>query len=255
MALGAWVIQRMEWAWGLLGNLIHRGWPDTIFTQPGTPLEVMAAEVQTTMKKLLITLTMLSSMAAAAQTQINPQAGLTFQSLTQAPDGVNYKAELGWQLGLDARFGDKLFIQPGVFLGRSVTAITQTVTTPGGSTGSVEYEDDLVNTNLKLRAMLGYRLLDTYQFDIRLMVGPSYDVLMSTDLRDDKISWDKGDFNSGSWNIDAGVGFDMGLFTLAPMASFGLTRAFKDNPTLTDVNSKYMSYGVTVGINLGNDDK
>ncbi len=207
-----------------------------------------------TMKKTLITLTLLSSLAATAQVQLNPQAGVMFQSLTQAPDGVNYKAQLGWQVGLDARFGDKLFFQPGAFLGRSVTAITQTVSTPNGSSGSIQYEDDLVNTNLKLRTLLGYRVLDTYQFDIRLMVGPSFDVLMSSDLRDDKISWDKGDFNSGLWNLEAGVGFDMGLFTLSPMASFGLTRAFKDNPTLSDVNSKYMSYGLTIGVNLGNDD-
>ena len=98
-----------------------------------------------TMKKTLITLTMLSSMAAAAQTQINPQAGLTFQSLTQEPDGINYKAEMGWQVGLDARFGDKLFIQPGAFLGRSVTAVTQTITGQDGATANLVYEDDLVS--------------------------------------------------------------------------------------------------------------
>ncbi|MBX2973297.1 MAG: outer membrane beta-barrel protein [Flavobacteriales bacterium] len=207
------------------------------------------------MKKTLIALTLLSSMTAAAQFQLNPQAGLNFQSLTQAPDGINYKAELGWQLGLDARFGDKLFIQPGAFLGRSVTAITQTVASPDGSSGSVQYEDDLIRTNLKLRTMLGYRVVDTYQFDIRLMLGPSYDVLMSVNDRNDKLNWNKGDFNSGSWNIDAGVGFDMGIFTLSPMASFGLSRAFKDNPTLNHINSKYMSYGLTIGINIGNDDE
>ncbi len=208
-----------------------------------------------TMKKILITLTMVSSMAAVAQVQINPQAGLTFQSLTQAPDGINYKAEMGWQLGVDARFGDELFIQPGAFLGRSVTAITQTVTAPSGSTGSIQYEDDLVRTSLKLRALLGYRVLDTYQFDIRLMAGPSYDVLMSVDDRDDKLGWNKGDFNTGLWNVEAGVGFDMGLFTLAPTMTFGMSRAFKDNPTLSEVDSKYMSYGLTIGVNIGNDDE
>jgi len=207
-----------------------------------------------TMKKTLITLTMLSSMSAAAQTQINPQAGLTFQSLTQEPDGINYKAEMGWQLGLDARFGDKLFIQPGAFLGRSVTAVTQTITSQDGATANLVYEDDLVRTSLKLRAMLGYRVLDTYQFDIRLMLGPSYDVLMSVDDRDDKLGWNKGDFNTGLWNLEAGVGFDMGLFTLAPTASFGMSRAFKDNPVLSEIDSKYMSYGLTLGFNIGNDD-
>lgn len=207
------------------------------------------------MKKTLITLTLVSSMAASAQVQINPQAGLTFQSLTQAPDGFNYKAEIGWQVGLDARFGDKLFIQPGAFLGRSVTAVSYSNDIPSGAVGSVQFEDDLVRTNLKLRALLGYRVLDTYQFDIRLMLGPSYDVLMSVDDRDGNLGWNKGDFNSGSWNVDAGVGFDMGLFTLSPTASFGLSRAFTDNPVLSEIDSKYMSYGVTLGFNIGNDDE
>ena len=69
------------------------------------------------------------------------------------------------------------------------------------------------------------------------------------------IAQNKGDFNSGSWNLDAGVGFDMGLFTLAPTASIGLSRVFKDDPALSEINSKYMSYGLTLGVNIGNDDE
>lgn len=193
--------------------------------------------------------------ASQAQVQINPQAGLTFQSLTQAPDGYSYKANVGWQLGLDARFGDKLFFQPGAFLGRSVTAVSYSTNIPGGASGSVLVEDDLVRTSLKLRAQVGYRVVDSYQFDVRLMLGPSYDVLMSVDDRDGNITWNKSDFQSGSWNVDAGVAFDMGLFTLSPTASFGLSRVFEDNPALSNIDSKYMSYGLTLGINFGNDDE
>ncbi len=207
------------------------------------------------MKNILIALTLVSATAANAQFQFNPQAGVTFQSLTQAPDGFNYKAQVGWQLGADARIGDKLFLQPGAFLGRSVTAVSYTTNVQGGAAGAVTVEDDLVSTNLKLRTMLGYRVLDTYQFDIRVMLGPSYDVLMSVDDRDGNLGWNKGDFNSGAWNLEAGLGFDMGLFTLAPTASIGLSRAFKDDPALSEINSKYMSYGLTVGVNIGNDDE
>lgn len=206
------------------------------------------------MKTTLFTLTLLSATAASAQFQINPQAGLTFQSLTQAPDGFNYKAQVGWQLGADARIGDKLFVQPGAFLGRSVTAVTYSTNTQGGAAGAVTVEDDLVRTNLKLRTMLGYRVVDTYQFDLRVMLGPSYDVLMSVDDRDGNLGWNEGDFNKGLWNLEAGLGFDMGLFTLAPTASIGLSRAFKDNPILSEVDSKYISYGLTLGVNIGNDD-
>jgi hypothetical protein len=207
------------------------------------------------MKKFILTALLAGAFGASqAQVQINPQAGLTFQSLTQAPDGFSYKANVGWQLGLDARFGDRLFIQPGAFLGRSVTAVTYSTNIAGGAAGSVLVEDDLVRTSLKLRAQVGYRLVDTYQFDVRVMLGPSYDVLMSVDDRDGNLTWNKGDFQNGSWNVDAGVALDMGLFTLSPTASFGLSRVFEDNPALSNIDSRYVSYGLTLGINIGNDD-
>ena len=207
------------------------------------------------MKKLLLSLAIGAvTSAASAQFQVNPQAGLTFQSLTDAPNGVDYKAEVGWQLGADLRFGDRFFIQPGAFLGRSVTAITTTTMSSDGGSGSVEVEDNLVRTNLKLRAQLGYRLVDSYQFDLRFLLGPSYDVLMSVDGRDGDLAWNEGDFNDGSFNVDVGLGFDMGLFTLSPSASFGMSRVLKDDPALSDINSKYISYGLTLGVNIGNDD-
>lgn len=207
------------------------------------------------MKKLLIILAVgPMASAALAQFQVNPQVGVTFQQLTDVPEGYDSKAVAGWQLGADARIGDRFFIQPGAFLGRSVTAISRTVPLENGSTSTVEVEDNLVNTNLKLRAQLGYRIIDSYQFDMRFMLGPSYNVLMSVDDRDDKLGWNRADFNSGSFNIDAGLGFDMGLFTLAPSASFGLSRVFRDDPSVSQISSKYVTYGLTIGINLGNDD-
>lgn len=206
------------------------------------------------MKKTFLTLTLLSSMAASAQFQVNPQAGLTFQSLTDAPDGITYKAAVGWQVGADARIGDRLFFQPGAFLSRSVTAVTTNIPNANGTTGSVEVEDGLVNTSLKLRAQVGYRIIDGYQFDLRFMVGPSYDVLMSVNDRDDKLDFNKGDFSSGSFNLDAGLGLDMGLVTLSPTASFGLSRVFTDDPAVSEIDSKYITYGLTLGFNIGNDD-
>lgn len=206
------------------------------------------------MKKTLASLSLLSALTAGAQVQFNPQAGLTFQNLTNAPEGGEFKANMGWQLGADVRFGDRFFVQPGAFIDRSVTAVTATFETPQGGTAAYEIEDDLVRTSLKLRAQLGYRVIDSYQFDLRVMLGPSYDVLMSVDDRDDKMGWNKGDFNKGSFNLDAGLGLDMGLVTLSPTASFGLSEVFSDNPTVSEINSKYMSYGLTLGFNIGNDD-
>jgi hypothetical protein len=206
-------------------------------------------QVEQTMKKHLITLTLgLCTAGAFAQFQVNPQAGVNFQQLTSPEPGVEYKANLGWQLGADLRFGDRLYFQPGGFFGRSATAVKVF------NNDTIQYEDDLVRTNLKLKAMVGYRLIDTYQFDLRFAMGPTYDVLLSVDDRNDEIGYNKGDFNSGSLNLDAALGFDMGLVTVEPGVSFGLSRVFSDNPAVSEIGSKYLTYALTVGINLGNDD-
>ncbi len=203
------------------------------------------------MKKLLTTLAVCTLAAASqAQFQVNPQVGLTYQNLTAPAEGFKYKAAAGFQLGADLRFGDRLYFQPGAFFGRNTTVVSNT-----GDT--ISYEDGLVRTNLKLRTMVGYRIIDSYQFDMRFAVGPSYDVLLSVDDRDedDGIDFDKGDFNKGSFNIDAALGFDMGLFTVEPSVSFGLSRVFdQDVIVLSEIDSRYITYGLNIGINLGNDD-
>ena len=150
------------------------------------------------------------------------------------------------------RIGDRLFFQPGAFIGRNATVITSTAMT-GPETTTIE--DNLIRTNLKLKALVGYRLIDSYQFDLRFVAGPTYDVLLSSDLRDNSIAWNQGDFNKGSFNVDAGLGFDMGMFTVEPSASFGLSRAFSDNPSVQNISSKYITYGLTIGVNFGDDDK
>lgn len=198
------------------------------------------------MKKIFLTWAAIAAVAtASAQFQVNPQAGLTFQNLTQPGEGQKFKAALGWTLGADLRFGDKLFLQPGAFLSRNTTTISIQDST-------ASYADlDLNTTNLRLRGLVGYRVIDSYQFDLRVMVGPSYDVILSKKLEDGS-----GDaFNSGSFNLEAGLGLDMGLVTLSPTMTFGLSKVFKDNPNVQAVDSKYFTYGLTVGINIGDDDE
>jgi hypothetical protein len=203
------------------------------------------------MKKLLALLVTTASITASeAQFQVNPQLGLTYQNLTSPGQNLSYRGAAGWQFGTDLRIGDRLFFQPGAFLGRNATVVSF----DDGNTATIE--DGIIRTNLKLRALAGYRIIDGYQFDLRFFMGPSYDVLLSTDSRDERINWNEGDFNKGSFNVDAGLGFDMGYFTLSPSVSFGLSRVFdQDVIAVSDLDSKYLTYGLTLGVNFGDDDK
>jgi len=202
------------------------------------------------MKKTFIILALASAAAAAqGQFQVNPQLGVTYQRLTSDQPNVEFRGTVGWQLGTDFRIGDRAYLQPGVFFGRNATAVKTSLN------DSLIAEGDIIRTNLRLKLLGGYRIIDTYQFDLRFFAGPTYDVLLSVHDKDNEIGWNEGDFNKGSFNIDAGLGFDMGLFTLEPSVSFGLSRVFSDNPVVKDIGSKYLTYGLTVGINFGDDDK
>ncbi len=202
------------------------------------------------MKKTIIIAALGTLMGSAtAQFQVNPQFGINYQGITNATEGTEFKAGLGWQLGADLRFGDRLFFQPGAFFGRSATVVQRS------AQDALLIEDDLVRTNLRLKSMFGYRIIDTYQFDVRFAMGPTYDVLLSVDDRNDHIGYGMGDFRRGSLNLDAALGIDMGHFTVEPSASFGLSNVFKDNPAVQDIGSRYLTYGLTIGINIGDDDR
>ena len=203
------------------------------------------------MKKLILTLPLLLLIGMAnAQFQVNPQVGINFQRMTDPGiPGLEYKGAVGWQLGADMRFGDRMYFQPGAFYGRNATVIKQTYN------DTISFQNDLVRTNLKLRTMVGYRIVDTYQLDVRLAMGPSYDVLLSIDDRNADASFNEGHFRDGSFNWEASIGFDMGYFTLEPSASFGLSQVFKDKYTVQDLSTRFITYGLTIGINLGNDDR
>src|SRR5690606_31343314 len=111
------------------------------------------------MKKIILTLPLLLLIGMAnAQFQVNPQVGINFQRMTDPGiRGLEYKGAVGWQLGADMRFGDRMYFQPGAFYGRNATVIKQTYN------DTISFQNDLVRTNLKLRTMVGYRIVDTYQ--------------------------------------------------------------------------------------------
>ena len=200
------------------------------------------------MKHILLALAVAPlGFAANAQWQVNPQVGVTYQNITKPPEGITYSARVGFLVGADVRWGNKVYLQPGVFIGRNSTFI--------------EYSDTLaqsgrfVVTNLKLKLMGGYRLIDKYQFDMRLAVGPTFDVALSRDVKDSDISFNDGEFNEALWNFDVALGLDMGMFTLEPSVSLGLSRVYNDDVSVQNLDSRYLTYLLTLGVNIGDDDK
>lgn len=185
-------------------------------------------------------------LVTVAQLAVNPQLGITLQKLTDAPDGAEYKAAVGAMIGVDLRIGERFYFQPGGFFERNSTVV---------SVGdSLVVEDNLVRSNLKLKALVGYNLIDGDAFRLRFNTGPTYDVLLSVDNKDDKIEWNKDDFNSGSFNWNAGLGADITIVTLETGMTYGLSKVFKEQDGFTS-DAKYFTFYVTAGVVFGGANK
>ncbi|HEX2617945.1 MAG TPA: hypothetical protein VHL57_10405, partial [Flavobacteriales bacterium] len=63
----------------------------------------------------------------------------------------------------------------------------------------------------------------------------------------------KDDYNTGSFNMDAGLGVDIMLFTLEAGVSYGLSNAYKDQDGLSS-DAKYFMFYTTIGVVFGSAD-
>lgn len=181
---------------------------------------------------------------ATAQITINPQVGANFTNLTGTPSEITTRAAFGFQLGADLRLGDRLYFQPGAFFGRSATYVKFI------PLDTTFLEDNLIRTTAKVKALVGYNIIDGESFRLRVNAGPTYTVLLSVDDKGDEIDFDSEDFNSGSFNMDAGLGVDIGFISLESGVSYGLSNAYKDEGVLLG-DSKYFTWYATLGLVFG----
>lgn len=179
-----------------------------------------------------------------AQLKGNPQLGVLFTDLTEDLPGVESKAAVGVQLGLDLRIGDRFYFQPGGHFGRSATTVKYTFT------DTTVIEDNLIRTTAKFKALVGYDLIHRSVFKLRVNAGPTYEALLSVDSKDDEIAFNKDDYNAGSFNMDAGVGLDLAMMSAEAGISYGLSRAYKDAGEL-EGKAKYFTFFITLGIVIG----
>jgi len=149
--------------------------------------------------------------------KINPNVGLTFSQLTNGGE-TNVKAS--YVAGLDLRFGDVVNFVPGLYFGNVGTDINYTDT-------SVKYQyDNSINT-LQLRLQIAVNAINRERLKARLIAGPSLHwTVQSLDIEKDNIENFITYFN-------AGVGVDIGFFTLDLKYEYGLTDVFNENGTNT----------------------
>lgn len=184
----------------------------------------------------------LAPFALSAQLAINPQVGIDLTKLSGDDDLLNYTAEVGFLVGGDLRLGSRFYVQPGAFYISSKTAVSVD--------GVVDADNSITTSKMKLKGLLGYNLIDGDAFRLRLNGGPTYNFILNVSDEDGSYDNWKDDFNSGSFNLDAGLGADISLITLESGISYGLSKAFKDQDGFSS-DAKYFTLYVTAGLVFG----
>lgn len=182
---------------------------------------------------------------ALAQTglTLNPQAGVSVLRLNQAPaEGVETNARAGYLLGLDARIGHRFYVQPGVYYANTRTLY--------GLSDSVAVNREAVGRSaLRFRAQAGYRILDGEHANLRVALGPAYDLILAYDTDDTELFEDV-DFGNGQWALDASVGADLYFVSLEVGYTHGLSGVFADDGAYRP-DTRYRGFYATAGIVFG----
>ena len=135
--------------------------------------------------------------------QLKVHGGINITNITDVPSG-EANGQAGFQIGVSALFGEKFYVEPGIYYLRRYTEI-------------VFNDNASSSTDFKVRGLLvpvslGYYLIgkDDGPLPLRVFGGPSVFFINDTE------NVDKADLNSPQWNVFAGAGVDF-LFLFLEM--------------------------------------
>ncbi|WP_186756182.1 outer membrane beta-barrel protein [Echinicola salinicaeni] len=188
-------------------------------------------------KLLLIFVAALITTMVHAQVELKPAIGLTFSNVTKDPDSGEAKAKLGYQFGGSVLFGDKFYIEPGLFYAQKSTKFSDT-----NASGD---DLDMDIKGLRIPVSIGYHLLGSEASAIGLRVFGGGSSFIVTGVNGEGL--DKDDFESPTWGMFAGAGLDFTIIFLDAKYEWSLT----DVSGLTDFDiGKTNSFFINAGIRL-----
>ncbi len=198
------------------------------------------------MKKLaLIVLVTLSSLTLYAQKNgVGIKAGLSSTQVDfEGEQLVPSDAQLGYHLGVFARFGGVgFFVQPEVLFTQT-TGKFKLESPPISSVSSKLYEAKF--NRLDVPVMAGFRLLKV----IRIMAGPIASFNIDSSLKDAGTTVQNTDFKKATLGYQTGVGLDLGSLSIEGKYEGGLSK-FTENVGSYTADNRLNQWVLSVAFNL-----
>jgi hypothetical protein len=198
------------------------------------------------MKKLvLVLLVFLGSLTAHAQKNgFGLKGGLSSTQVNfEADQLVPSDAQLGYHLGVFARFGGiGFFVQPEVLFTQTSGKFKLELP-PASSTSPANYEAKF--NRLDVPVMAGFRILKI----IRVMAGPIASFNIDSSLKEAGTTVQNIDFKNATFGYQTGVGVDLGNLTFEGKYEGGLSK-FTENVGSYTTDNRINQWVLSVGFKL-----
>ncbi len=171
---------------------------------------------------------------AAAQLGIKIGGGATFSSLNEAPAGYTEDSDVGYYVGGSVRFGQFLFVEPGVWYQEQAFKLAN-----GG------LEDKIPVRSFLIPVMAGVNF-NLQVVSIKLGIGPT--ATFMSGVGDNDFGFNKDQFNSTRFGYQLGADVRVLFLNLDLNWQQDFTHAFKDEANLGD--GKLQSFRVGVGFSI-----
>lgn len=178
-----------------------------------------------------------------AQFTLRPYFGINSSTLTKDFQDAEWQSKLGYQAGVDAQIGGKIYVQPGLHW----EMLNQSLRPTNPSIGDI---NNFRSTHIRIPLLIGVRLIDPEKSDlinIRMFTGPDAGFALGADGSTfSGVRFNKDALRSASFGYNLGIGLDF-LFLFADAGyRWGLSRFFDQSSM--DNGSRSNVFYFNVGI-------
>lgn len=192
------------------------------------------------MKKILfLVIFILSTTIGFARLEFGAKLGYIASSISTDMENVNESLKSGGQLGVFARIGERIFIQPELLF-----------TMKGGFIDKSSLTNNVPLNTIDIPIILGYKLNEGDAFIMSLQAGPVASLMTSKSISYTIEEVKQSSLTDMLWSIQVGVGFDILMFTLDLRYEIGLNNIYKQDSALKDYVWKSNLFSITAGMKL-----
>jgi len=191
-------------------------------------------------KPILICTLLLTSALVFGQFTIGPKVGYNASKLSTNIDTIKSNFQSGFQFGLFARIGKRVYVQPELYY-----------TTQGGvfQNNLNKWKQKVKLGSLDLPVLVGFKIINNDNLNLRILVGPMASFVVNKNVSDAGDIYgpiEKASVNDINWAIQAGAGVDLWFLTFDLRYQIGLNNVIK---TISNesVNSKNGVWVLSLG--------